>query len=171
MFANGSFYNGMNVFAGLTFGAFEYALMIQGAFMRLDVVVFLLLSACPLIFLLALKNIREGAQIKTYILARPYRHIFADFLYHISVAATFATLVFVYTRGLRFIEPDLAIPPHTGVLFLNLAMFAGAMILFSILAKSERRKEESALQTAEQRLANAEERLTGLESFRADLEH
>jgi hypothetical protein len=141
MFANNSFYNGIQTFSGITFGAFEFAWM-QGAFMRFDVLIFLALCLCPLAFLAGLKSKHVAAGVQTYALNRPYRHILADFLFYISVAASFATIVFVYSHDLKLSDQNWGVPPHTGILLANFVAFTIAMGLFSLLAKEERNKQE-----------------------------
>lgn len=137
-YANNSFYTALNFFSGITAGAFEFTWMQGGAFLRLDVVMFLLLSLGPLIFLCGLKSKYGSAGAKLYALRRPYRHIFADYLFAASTTASFSMIVFIYSRGLSIIEPDLVLPPHTAALLGNLVMFAIAVFLYSQLAKEER---------------------------------
>lgn len=137
MFANNSFYNGMQIFSGLTFGAFEFAWM-QSTLMRFDVLIFLALAFCPLAYLAGLKSKLVAAGAETFALSRPYRHIFADFLFYISITASFSTFVYIYTRDLRFSNPDGGVPPYTAILLANLVLFAISMGLYSLLAKEER---------------------------------
>lgn len=137
MFANNSFYAGMQTFSGLTFGAFEFAWM-QGTLMKFDVLIFLALAFCPLAYLAGLKSKLVAAGVKTYALSRPYRHILADFLFYISVTASFSTFVFIYTRNLKLSDPDWGVPPYTAILLANLVLFAISMGLYTLLAKEER---------------------------------
>lgn len=136
-YANNSFYTALNFFSGITFGAFEFTWM-QGTFLRVDVLAFLLLSLAPLVFLCGLKSKYVIAGVKLYALRRPYRHILADYLFSASTAASFSVLVFIYSRGLSIIDKDLAVPAHSAVLLGNLVMFAFSVFLYSLLAKEER---------------------------------
>lgn len=137
MYANNSFYTGLQTFSGLTFGAFEFAWM-QSTLMRFDVLIFLALAFCPLAYLAALKSKLVSVGVKTYALSRPYRHIFADFLFYISVTASFSAFVYIYTRNLRFADPDGGVPPYTAILLINFVLFAISMGLYTLLAKEER---------------------------------
>ncbi len=128
----------MQTFSGLMFGAFEYSWMLEGAFLRVDVLLFLTLASCPFIFLCGLKAKLTDANVRLYALARPFRHVIADFLFAGGATGSFSILVSAYSKGQAVIDKDYSVPPHTAILLGNLALFALAVYLFSILAKKER---------------------------------
>jgi hypothetical protein len=140
-YANNSFYTSMNVFSGITFGAFEFS-WLQGTFLRLDVLTFGLLSLAPFMFLCGLKSKYTAAGVRLYALSRPYRHIFADCLFSASTVASFSLIVSIYSRGLAIIDKDLALPVHSAALLANLVMFGFSVFLFSVLAREERVTQE-----------------------------
>lgn len=138
LYANNSYYTAMNFFSGIMFGAFEFTWMQGGTFLRVDVLAFLLLSLAPFAFLCGLKSKYVTSGAKLYTLARPYRHIFADYLFSGSTAASFSVLVFVYSRGLSIIDKNMTLPAHSAILLGNLVMFAFSVFLYSLLAREER---------------------------------
>jgi len=132
----------MHVFSGLMFGAFEYSWMLTEVFRRLDVLMFLLLSICPLVFLVGAKAKLSNAGVQLYALRRPYRHILADFGFYIATTGSFSILVSMYSRNLPVLDKDLVVPLHTMALMANLVLFGIAVYLFSLLAKVERSEIE-----------------------------
>lgn len=102
-----------------------------------------LLTLGPMLFLMALKSIISNNGATQFALARPYRHIFADWIFVISTAGSLSIIVYIYTSNKGLLGDDLHVPLHTFMLFVNWAGYFIAVLLFSLLAKEERKQLEA----------------------------
>jgi hypothetical protein len=137
LYANNSFYTGMHLLSGLCFGATEYCYLMARAF-RLDVIAFLILTFIPFLYLLAKRSMLNSERRKKFALARPYRHIVADFLFATSTVSIFSLLAFTITKGLPLIDINFDLSPNLLLIMFNATTFALSMFLYSLLAKTER---------------------------------
>lgn len=137
-YANDSFYTAMQLFTGIWFGAFEFALLTSDRVARMDVIALLLLAISSPVFLIGLKNKYSSSTERLFALSRPYHHIVADSLLSASTVSLLALIVFIYSRDLPFLEKGKYLTLHTGVLMLNILIFIASLLLYSHLAKTER---------------------------------
>jgi hypothetical protein len=137
LYANNSYYQGLHLLSGLSFGAFEYSLMIRpGVFV--DVLLFFFLTFVPLAYLLMRKYQIIVNGEKPFVLSRSYIHIMVDFLFAISVSATFAIIVYIYNQKYSILGENGAVPLHSFILILNLIGLGIAMLILRSLAAKER---------------------------------
>ena len=127
----------MHAMAGISFGAIEYILL-QFSVTNAFVAGFMVPWLGALIFLAAKKSRLVRTDEAMFALARPYRHIFADWLFTCSSVATFSLLVYLIVNHAEVIDQHANLSFGMMLLLVDMAMFIGATYLFSMLAKEER---------------------------------
>jgi hypothetical protein len=137
LYANNSYYQGLHLLSGLSFGAFEYSFMIRpGVF--IDVLLFFFLTFAPLAYLLMRKYQIIVYGEEPFLPSRSYIHIMMDFLFAISVSATFSIIVYIYNQKYSILGENGAVSLHSFILILNLLGVGIAMLVLRSIAVKER---------------------------------
>ena len=142
-FANSSFYTNLVIFAGILFGMFEYSLVIRGRLTSPDVLAFLL-GAFGVYQALVYKSYKlRSAGARLYAFDRPQLHIVADILNSFSLTAIFAIFAYIYGKSESLLDANYDLQPSTVALLVNTAGFVVSTVLYSMLAKQERKPDET----------------------------
>src|SRR5260370_40035973 len=118
IYANISFYVTLQTLAGLFFGAAEYSFML-GHFTRPDTVFLPLFSLLVLLVLYTRKSRLTRRHETLFALARPYRHITADYMYSISSLGSFSLIVYIYSQNITILDSTGSFPWQVLILFAN----------------------------------------------------
>jgi hypothetical protein len=127
------------VIAGLTFGIGEFELLKFGdvSDARCISLVFISLGFATSLVIKKRKLIERGELLQA--LARPYRHILADYLCSIGITSLFSMFTYAIMNDKEFFERGWLLSRFSLAIVVNATCFLAGMFLLSALGAEERK--------------------------------
>jgi hypothetical protein len=139
-YANNSFYQYIMLLAGLTFGIGEFQVLKFADFSDARFVLLVLISIGFAVSLVIKKKRLTEKGEPLYALARPYRHILADYLCVIGITSLFSMFVYVIMNDKDFFEKGWLLSRFSLAIIFNTGCFLAGMLLLWALGVEERRQ-------------------------------